>query len=132
MIYEINEKTFTPHTTVLQSAREFAKVLEETDQFVAFLKAAEQLRNDQEAQQAIAAFQQKQKSLQMAPMTDAISPADQSELERLHQTFIEKQSVKTYFNAQDDLMAICTQTAQRLSSKIGINYPSACSGGCCG
>jgi cell fate (sporulation/competence/biofilm development) regulator YlbF (YheA/YmcA/DUF963 family) len=132
MIYEINEKTFTPHTLVLQSAREFAKVLAETDQFVAFMKAAEQLRNDQEAQQAIAAFQQKQKSLQMTPMSNAISTADQSELESLHQAFMEKKSVKTYFNAQDDLMTFCTEAAQQLSGKIGLNYPSACSGGCCG
>jgi cell fate (sporulation/competence/biofilm development) regulator YlbF (YheA/YmcA/DUF963 family) len=132
MIYEINEKQFTPHATVLQSAHKFASVMAGTEQFEAFLNAAEQLRIDQEAQQAIAAFQEKQKSLQMTSMSGVVGSDDQSELERLHQTLMEKQSVKIYFDAQDDLMTICTEAAQQLSSKIGLNYPSACSGGCCG
>ncbi|MBE0409876.1 MAG: YlbF family regulator [Anaerolineales bacterium] len=132
MIYELNEKQFTPHSVVVQSARNFASAIAKTEQYGTFLKAAEELRDDQGAQQAIAAFQHKQKSLQMVPMENTISPEDQFELERLHKAFMEKQSVKAYFEAQDDLMAICTQAAQHLSSKIGINYPSACAGGCCG
>ena len=132
MIYEINDIKLASHSVVCQSAHDFAHALEGTQQYTAFLSAVERLKNDQEAHLAMAAFQEKQKSLQMSSMSGEVGSEDQAELERLHQAFVNRPSVEAYFQAQDDLMAICQEAAQHLSRTIGINYPSACSAGCCG
>ena len=132
MIYELSDIEIASPSVVRQSAQDFARALAETQQYTAFLTAVEQLRNDQEAQQAIAAFQEKQKSLQMPTMSGELSPEEQAELERLHQDFINKPSVEAYFQTQDDLMEICQEAAQHLSRTIGLNYLSTCNAGCCG
>lgn len=131
MIYEINEKELTPQTVVRQSAHEFARALAGTEQYTSFMRAVERLRSDQDAQQAIAAFQEKQKSVQMSSTSGAISTEDQAELKRLHQAFADKPLVIDYFQAQDDLMATCQAAATHLSRETGLNYPSSCTAGCC-
>jgi cell fate (sporulation/competence/biofilm development) regulator YlbF (YheA/YmcA/DUF963 family) len=52
-----------PPSIVLKAARDFAAALAETSQFRAFEQAAERFRNDQTAQQAMTAYQEKQKDL---------------------------------------------------------------------
>jgi hypothetical protein len=55
-----------------QAISEFAMALTEADVFQAFEVAAQNLRQDQEAQGAIRAFQEKQNSLQMMLMLNAV------------------------------------------------------------
>jgi cell fate (sporulation/competence/biofilm development) regulator YlbF (YheA/YmcA/DUF963 family) len=114
-----------------QTIREFAMVLTEADVFLAFEGAAHNLRQDQEAQGAIHAYQEKQNSLQMMLMLNAVSPEDQQELERLRDAFVSNPTIVAYLEAQENLTSACQAVAQLLNESTGLNFSTACGPGCC-
>jgi cell fate (sporulation/competence/biofilm development) regulator YlbF (YheA/YmcA/DUF963 family) len=114
-----------------QTVREFAMALTEADVFQDFEVAAHNLRQDQEAQGAIRAFQEKQNSLQMMLMLNAVSTEDQQELERLRDAFISNPTVAAYMEAQENLTNACQAVAQILNESTGLNFSTACGPGCC-
>ena len=57
----INDIEVASPSVVKQAARNFASTLAETPQFKSFEQAAERFRQDQAAQQAMKAFQEKQR-----------------------------------------------------------------------
>ena len=127
----LNELELAPPEVVRQAACDFAAVLAETPQFKAYEEAAERLNHDPVAQRAIDAYQAKRESLQAMLMLNAVSEADQAELQRLQNVFSSAPAVMAYAQAQADLMAICQAVADGLSEAIGLNYAAACSSGCC-
>jgi cell fate (sporulation/competence/biofilm development) regulator YlbF (YheA/YmcA/DUF963 family) len=129
---ELDELEIAPPEVVRQAARNFAASLSETRQFIDFEEAAERLNTDQQAQKAIAAFQTKQQSLQMMIRLNAVSPADQSELERLQHAYLNEASVVGYIQAQQELVAICQAAGEIISQAIGLNYSASCGASCCG
>jgi cell fate (sporulation/competence/biofilm development) regulator YlbF (YheA/YmcA/DUF963 family) len=114
-----------------QAISEFAMALTEAEVFQAFEVAAQNLRQDQEAQGAIRAFQEKQNSLQMMLMLNAVPPEDQQELERLRDAFIGNPTVAAYLEAQENLTTACQAVAQILNESTGLNFSTACGPGCC-
>ena len=70
-------------STVKQAARDFAAAVAETPQFIAFEKAAYAFRNDQAAQQAMIALQQKQQSLRPLMQLNALNNMQREELMEL-------------------------------------------------
>ena len=129
--YAMNDLELAPASVVKQAARDFAATLAETSQFKAYEEAADRLNQDTEAQRAIAAFEAKQQSLQALLMLNAVSEADQAELQRLQRAFSSLPAVVAYFQAQADLMTLCQTTGDLLSQAIGVNYATACGSGCC-
>ncbi len=127
----LNELELAPPEVVRQAACDFAAVLAETPQFKAYEEAAERLNHDPVAQRAIDAYQAKRESLQAMLMLNAVSEADQAELQRLQNVFSSAPAVMAYAQAQADLMAICQASADGLSEAIGLNYAAACGSGCC-
>ncbi len=127
----VNELELAPASVVKQAARDFATTLAETPQFKAYEEAADRLNQDTEAQRAIEAFETKQQSLQAMLMLNAVSEADQAELQRLKRAFSSLPAVVAYFQAQADLMTLCQATGDLLSQAIGLNYAAACGSGCC-
>ncbi|MBI5566111.1 MAG: YlbF family regulator [Chloroflexi bacterium] len=115
----LNELELAPAAVVKQAARDFAATLAETPQFKAYEETADRLNHDTEAQQAIAAFEAKQESLKAMLMLNAVSEADQAELQRLQRAFSSLPAVKAYFQAQADLMTLCQTTGDFLSQAIG-------------
>lgn len=109
----------------------FAQALTESNEFRAFEQAAEAFAQDEIAQTAIQAFQEKQQALQMMLMLNAVSPEDKQEMERLQKTFMAQPSVIEYMRAQEELSILCQQTANLLSERIGLSYAAACGPGCC-
>lgn len=128
---DLNELELAPASVVKQAARDFAATLAETPQFKAYEAAADRLNQDMEAQRAIAAFETKQQSLQAMLMLNAVSEADQAELQRLQRAFSSLPSVVAYFQAQAALMTLCQATGDFLSQAIGLDYAAACGSGCC-
>ena len=116
---------------VEQAIREFAIALTEADEFQAFEIAAQNLRRDTEAQEAIRTFQEKQASLQMMLMLNAVSSEDRQELERLQMAFVSYPTVAIYLQAQEDLTAVCQAVAQMLNESTGLSFSAACGPGCC-
>jgi cell fate (sporulation/competence/biofilm development) regulator YlbF (YheA/YmcA/DUF963 family) len=114
-----------------QAIKDFAMALTEADVFQVFEVAAQKLRQDQEAQEVIAAFQEKQNSLQMMLKLNAVSPEDRGELERLHNAFVSNPTVAAYLEAQENLATTCQAVAQLLNQSTGLSFSTACRPGCC-
>jgi cell fate (sporulation/competence/biofilm development) regulator YlbF (YheA/YmcA/DUF963 family) len=123
--------TETEDAEVQMAAHAFAQALAESAEFQAFEQASERLRQDETAQQAILAFQNKQQSLQMMLRLNAVSQQDQAELERLQQGFLTQPSVAAYLLAQEELNLLCQAAANQLSEQIGLSFTAACGPGCC-
>ena len=127
----LNELELAPPAAVRQAARDFARALAETPQFTAFDQAADRLGNDEQAQQAMQAFQTRQQSLRMMLKLNAVRAEETAELDRLREAFLAEPSVATYLQAQQDLMAVCQAAADSLSQHIGLSFAAACGPGCC-
>ena len=125
------ETTETQDAEVQMAAHAFAQALVESAEFQAFEQASERLRQDETAQQAILAFQNKQQSLQMMQRLNAVSQQDQAELELLQQGFLTQPSVASYLQAQEELNLLCQAAANQLSARIGLSFTAACGPGCC-
>jgi cell fate (sporulation/competence/biofilm development) regulator YlbF (YheA/YmcA/DUF963 family) len=123
--------TKTPEAEVNIAARAFAQVLAESAEFQAFEQAAELLKQDEAAQQALQDFQNKQQSLQMMLRLNAVSSKDQLELNRLQKAFLDQPSVAAYLQAQEELTILCQTAAGLLSERIGLSFTAACGPGCC-
>ncbi len=120
-----------PPAVVRQAARNFAAALAETAQFSAFDEAEQMLRQDQDAQRVIGAYQSKQQSMRMALMLGTATPEERAELERLQQEFLNQATIAAFLRAQNDLMAVCRVASDLLSDQIGLNFAGACKKGCC-
>jgi len=123
--------TETPDTEVHTAARAFAQVLAESTEFQAFEQASDLLRQDEAAQQAILAYQNKQMGLQMMLRLNAVSSADRAELERLQKAFLDQPTVAVYLKAQENLNTLCQAAGKLLSERIGLSFSAACGPGCC-
>ena len=117
---------------VHQAARAVAAALAATPQFLAFEQAHEALQRDAAAQRAGAAYQDKQQSLQMMLMLNAVSAEERTELERLRDAFFNAPSVVAMLQAQEALQALCRATADMLSEAIELDVAAACGPRCCG
>jgi cell fate (sporulation/competence/biofilm development) regulator YlbF (YheA/YmcA/DUF963 family) len=125
-------KSAVYETIVSRAVRDFAAVLAETPQFLAFEQAAEVLQRDDQARKIINSYQSKQESLYMMTMLGAVSPEDQAEMTQLQQALYTNETIATYTQSQADLAAICQETGHRLSERIGLNFAAACGASCCG
>ena len=121
-----------PPSVVLAAARDFAAALVETSQYRALEQVAERFRQDQTAQQAMAAYQEKQKTWRALIMLNALSAEQTTELESLKNAFLNRSVVQEYLTAQTELVSLCQALGDVLSESIGLNYAAACGVSCCG
>ena len=128
----INDIEVAPASVVKQAARNFASVLAETPEFKSFEQVAERFRQDQAAQQAMKAFQEKQRDWRALIMLNALSPEQRAELDSLKNVFVSRPVVEEYFKAQSELATLCQTLGDALSESIGLNYAAACGVSCCG
>lgn len=133
----MNDKVFdnieiAPPAVVKQAARNFAAAVAETPQFKAFEQVAERFRQDQTAQQALRAYQEKQSSWRALLMLNALSTEQRAELESLQNAFVNQPVVQEYFKAQTEFAALCQTLGDAISGSIDLNYAAACGVSCCG
>ncbi|NMC11464.1 MAG: YlbF family regulator [Chloroflexi bacterium] len=121
-----------PLYVVLQAAHDFAAALAETPQYKTFEKTAYAFRQNQAAQQAREAYQQKRKSLNTLLMLNALNDEQRNELEQLQSDFITLPVVQEYIDAQAELVTLCQALGDALSESIGLNYAASCGVSCCG
>lgn len=130
-VVSFQTETETEDTEMQMAAHAFAQALAESAEFQAFEQAADRLRQDKPAQQAILAYQNKQQSLQIMLRLNAVNSQDQAELERLQKEFVNQPSVAAFLQAQDALTALCQAAANLLTERIGLSFTAACGPGCC-
>ena len=121
-----------PPSVVKRTARDFAAALAETTQFKALEQTAERFRQDQAAQQAMQAYEEKQISWRALLMLNALSAEQQAELDELHSAFVNHPVVAEYFKAQTEFVTLCQTLGDAFSESIGLNYAVACGVSCCG
>ncbi len=120
-------------SVVKQATRDFALALSETPQFKTFEQADFVFLQDQAAQQALLALQEKQRSLRPMMLLNALTTDQRLELQSLQTAFTSQPVVQAYFSAQTELSALCQALGDQLSQAIGLNYASICaSSSCCG
>jgi cell fate (sporulation/competence/biofilm development) regulator YlbF (YheA/YmcA/DUF963 family) len=127
----VTDLEVTPPSVVRRSAKDFAQALAKTPQFRAFDEAEELLRQDQDAQRIITAYQTKQQALRASMMLGAASKEERAELDRLQQDFLTHPTIASFLRAQNDLVAVCQVTADILSRHLGVSFAGACKKGCC-
>jgi len=116
---------------VSDAIREFAAALYGTPQFALFEEYARALQNDESANEAIRAYENKRRSLQLMLQLNAGTEEQQSELEQLRRAVFEHPTIHGYIQAQERLAALCQATANILSERIGLPF-SVNRSGCCG
>jgi cell fate (sporulation/competence/biofilm development) regulator YlbF (YheA/YmcA/DUF963 family) len=127
---QIKEKTIELNE-VREAAHKFASVLALSPQYQAFERAYEALRRDGSAQQAISAFQDRQRAWQTQMMLGILSPAEQDELRRLQQRMMTHPTVQNHLRCQEELSALCQRVNEIITSVIGLNFAASCGPGCC-
>ena len=120
-------------TEVLLAAANFGTVLRESPEFVRLRDAGAALGTDDEAQEAIGAFNRWRSDLQLEIRLGTLDGPQQAELERLQAVMLALPTVEEYIAAQSAFEEICRETATLVSSEIGIDFAANCrAGGCCG
>jgi cell fate (sporulation/competence/biofilm development) regulator YlbF (YheA/YmcA/DUF963 family) len=116
-----------------QSARDFAAVLVQTDEYKALKAADAILEKDKQAEAALNAYNEKVRQLQAVVNERQITREEEAELGELRMVYMHNPSVIAYAKAQAELKEICQQVGDMLTKEIGLDFgASACSGGCCG
>ncbi len=127
------ETEISSESVVKQAARDFAAALAETPQFKVFEQADLAFRQNQDAQLALLALQEKQQSLRPMMLLNALTTDQRLELQRLQTAFTSQPVVQAYFSAQAELSTLCQALGDQLTQAIGLNYSSICaSSSCCG
>lgn len=122
----------TIHTIdVRQALVDYANALTETPEYQRYEETTMALRNSLEAQAVIAAFQQKQRDLQVALMLNMLNEDDRDELLRLQNAMMTHPVIVAHLEAQEAFSHICQESAAIISGHLGLPF-AARSGSCCG
>lgn len=128
-----NELEVASKPVVMEAARRFTEALAESPQFMAFEEAYLVFRQDNDAQKAYQTLREKQESLRMMMMLNAVEEEERIELNKLEEQFLSFDSVNRYIAAQNSLISLCQEIGDILSDAVGLNFGLACRvGGCCG
>jgi len=118
---------------VLQTARELAAALAETPEYQALEQAQHRLRQDDAAQAAIRAFQEREQALGWQVRMGLIGDTEREELQRLQQAIVTQPSVQAYSDAQQRFGTVCQEVTALISEAIGLSFAASCGPGCsCG
>jgi len=130
---KLNELEVASKAVVMNTARRFTQALAETPQFMAFEESYQAFRQDHAAQKAYEALQQKQESLRMMMMLNAVDEDERQKFQDLQAQFYQQETVQQYLTAQENLISVCQEIGDILSDATGLDFGSACRiGGCCG
>ena len=132
---QIESDTRPAEADVQTATKAFAAALAATPEFQTYEEAFFAMRQDHMAQWAVQAFQEKQRSLQIMQQLGAGSQEYQEDIEelaRLQHDMLSHTTVEAYMKAQGDLVQLCRALDKELSETTGLDFVSACRGGCCG
>jgi cell fate (sporulation/competence/biofilm development) regulator YlbF (YheA/YmcA/DUF963 family) len=128
----IDELNIAPVSVVKQAAHDFAAALAEAQPFKTYEQATLRFHQDEAAQKDMQAYRNKQQALRPHMKTNTVTPADESEMEHLHNVWLAHASVLEYLEAQEELVAFCQSLGDILSEMLGMDFPATCSTNCCG
>jgi len=120
-------------TEVYLAAGNFGTALRGSPEFARLRAAGAALGADDAAQEAIEAFNTCQSDLQFEIRLGTLDATQKAEIERVQAAMLALPTVAEYVAAQTAFEAICRETAELVTSEIGIDFAANCrAGGCCG
>ena len=114
------------------SIKDFVNALVDSPQYHHFEQSSTAFQSDKEAVSALHEYQARARDLQTKQMFNTTSKEEKEELERLWMKFNAFQSVKDYFQAQEELQALGRDCARVVSDHCGLDYATVCGASCCG
>lgn len=128
---EVGVQTTAPR--VLDVSRKLARAIGESAHFQRYEKITERMRADQEAERLLAEFQEAQQTLQMQQSWGGASEEDFRRLEQLRGQLFSNQTLKEYFQAQEDLVRMLKELNVFMSERLGFDFANLTkpAGGCC-
>lgn len=106
--------------------REFVDAIEDSKEYQTFVDARERLDDDQEAQQLLRTYQQKQARLQRGGFDEETM----AELRDLQQEMDDDETISAYMEAEEEFIALLERTNDVISERIGEEFARSM-GGCC-
>ena len=132
-LVEAEAATRATETQVFLAAGAFGTALHASPEFVRLRTAGAALGTDDAAQEAIQAFNTCRSELQFEIRLGTLDAVQQAEIERLQAAMLAFPTVAEYLAAQTEFETICRETAELVTSEIGIDFAANCrAGGCCG
>lgn len=117
----------------LSAATSFGEALRTTPEFAALIAADQEMRIDEAASAAIAAYSAKQDAYRVEAAMNMLEEEVARELAALLDAMYAVPSVSRYFEAMHTFEALCRETAAVITAEIGIDFAANCrAGGCCG
>ncbi|MEF8881774.1 MAG: halo-CC-star protein HcsL [Halapricum sp.] len=107
--------------------REFVDAIKASNQYQTYREARERLDGDEDAQQLLKTYQQKQMQLQRG----GHDPDLMEELRDLRQQLDDNETISTYMQAEEELVTMLERTNDAISDKIGEEFARSMGGGCC-
>lgn len=114
------------------SIRDFVNALIDSPQYHAFEQTSTVFQKDEDAINALQEYQARARDLQTQQMFNLTSEEEKEDLQRLWMKFTAFPSVKDYFQAQENLQALCRECAGIISEHSGLDYATASGASCCG
>ncbi|EMA40237.1 halo-CC-star protein HcsL [Halobiforma nitratireducens] len=106
--------------------REFVDAIKTSDQYETYVDARERLDDDQEAQQLLQRYQQKQARLQRG----GFDQDTMAELRELKERMDDDETISAYMQAEAALIDLLERTNDVISDRIGEEFARSM-GGCC-
>lgn len=119
--------------SIVEKARELAKVLVSSQEFQEFYSAQEKLKQDKEAMTLLERFQQRQREFQQARMSGrGFSGEAVEEIQKLQYELQNNSIIQEWAEAQQGAISLIQDVNQVISNAAGFDFgQSSSSGGPC-
>ena len=112
----------------VNKAKEFAKAIVESEEYLDFVKCSEEFDKNQAAQGLLRQFQQKQREMQWG----GFNPNAFEELKTMQERISQDKVIQGLVKAQEELVNILRMSNTIISDRIGTRFAFSQGGGCCG
>jgi len=107
--------------------RTFVDAIEDCEQYRTYREARERLDEDEDAQQLLQTYQQKQIQLQRGGFDQEIM----AELREVKSEMDDSETISAYMQAEKELIDLLDRTNDVISERIGEEFARSTGGGCC-
>ncbi|MCU4718803.1 halo-CC-star protein HcsL [Halapricum hydrolyticum] len=107
--------------------RAFVDAIEDCERYRTFREARERLDEDEDAQQLLQTYQQKQIQLQRG----GHDPEIMAELREVKSEMDDNETISEYMQAEEELIDLLDRTDDVISDRIGEEFARSTGGGCC-
>jgi len=131
-----NEITQQEHPATISPAEVGTKLgaaIVATAEYGAFRTAERSYQNDTQARQLLGQFQDAQQTLQLMRQLGSDTTEAAQRLENLQQAIEANQTLKSYFNAQEELVTLLRELNEFISERLNLDFAGLTKpkSGCC-